>query len=283
MSNGQSGRVNAANRSSRREFLSRSGTFVAASTLAGVVVPRVHAAEDNTIRLALIGCGGRGSGAVVNAFEVPNGNVQLFVMADLFADRLERSHKSLTELHPDKINVPPDRRFVGFDSYKRAMDLLRPGDVALLTGYAGWRPVQLEYAVARGVNVFMEKSFATDPPGIRRVIKAGEEAEKKNLKIAAGLMCRHSRNRQELIKRIRDGEMGDLQAHPRLSDAAGWTVAPQAGRRGRVVVADSELCSLLLGIGRLMGRDGHSPDRRDLLAEGCLAGVRARRGRPRGQ
>ena len=81
----------------------------------------------------------------------------------------------------------------------------------MLTGYAAWRPQQLEYAVEKGVNVFMEKSFATDPPAVRRVIKAGEAAEKKNLKIAAGLMCRHSRNRQELIQRIRDGEMGEIQ------------------------------------------------------------------------
>jgi predicted dehydrogenase len=81
----------------------------------------------------------------------------------------------------------------------------------MLTGYAGWRPQQLEYAVQKGVNVFMEKSFATDPPGCRRVIKAGEEAEKKGLKIAAGLMCRHSVNRQELIKRIKDGQLGEIQ------------------------------------------------------------------------
>ena len=81
----------------------------------------------------------------------------------------------------------------------------------MLTGYAGFRPGQLEYAVQRGVNVFMEKSFATDPPAARRVIAAGEVAAKKNLKIAAGLMCRHSVNRQELIKRIRDGELGEIQ------------------------------------------------------------------------
>jgi predicted dehydrogenase len=96
------------------------------------------------------------------------------------------------------------------DAYRKAIDSLRPGDIAMLTGYAGFRPGQLEYAVSKGVNVFMEKSFATYPPGVRRVIKAGEEAEKKNLKIAAGVMCRHSRNRQELIKRIQDGELGDI-------------------------------------------------------------------------
>jgi predicted dehydrogenase len=183
----------------------------AGSALAGVAIPHVHAAEDNTIRLALIGCGGRGSGAAVNAFEVPGGNVKLTVMADLFENRLAASHATLSKKYPGQVDVPPDRRFVGFDAYRKAIDCLRPGDVAMLTGYAAWRPQQLEYAVEKGVNVFMEKSFATDPPAVRRVIKASEAAEKKNLKVAAGLMCRHSKNRQELIKRIRDGELGQIQ------------------------------------------------------------------------
>lgn len=197
--------------STRREFLQWGGGAAAASTLAGTAIPRVHAAEDNTIRLALIGCGGRGSGAVRDALSVPNsGPVKLHAMADLFGNRLERSHKALTDQLGDKIDVPADRRFLGFDAFKKAIDLLRPGDVAMITGYAAWRPQQLEYAVKKGVNAFMEKSFACDPPAVRRIIAAGEEAKKKNLKIAAGLMCRHSVNRQELIKRIRDGELGDI-------------------------------------------------------------------------
>ena len=198
-------------KSSRREFLQWSGTLAAGSALAAVTIPRVHAAEDNTIRLALIGCGGRGSGAAADAFRATGGPVKLYAMADIFENRLNGSHKVLSTQFPDQVDAPPERRFVGFDAYKKAIDCLRPGDVAMLCGYAGWRPVQLEYAVAKGVNAFMEKSFATDPPAVRRIIKAGEEAEKKNLKIAAGLMCRHSVNRQELIKRIRDGALGDIQ------------------------------------------------------------------------
>ena len=204
-------RTNVEGQSSRREFLQQSGTLVAGSLLAVAAVPHVHAAEQNTIRLALIGCGGRGSGAVDNAFSVANGPVQLTAMADVIEPRMASSHKTLSEMYPQQVDVPPERRFVGFDAYKKAIDCLGPGDVAMLTGYAGFRPVQLEYAVSRGVNVFMEKSFATDPPGARRVIAAGAEAEKKNLKIAAGLMCRHSVNRQELIRQIRDNALGDLQ------------------------------------------------------------------------
>jgi predicted dehydrogenase len=186
---------------------------MAGAALAGTAMPYVHGTDDNTIQLALIGCGGRGSGAVANAMEAPGGSVKLVAMADLFENRLTSAHKVLSESFGGRVAVPRDRQFVGFDAFKKAIDSLRPasGDIAMLTGYAGFRPAQLEYAVQRGVNVFMEKSFATDPPGVRRVIKAGEEAEKKGLKIAAGLMCRHSRNRQELIKRIRDGELGDIQ------------------------------------------------------------------------
>ncbi len=202
---------NANRKVSRREFLAHSGAVAATSALAGVSLPWVHAAEDNTIRLALIGCGGRGSGAVSDAFDSYFGPVKLTAMADLFPNRLENAHRVLSEKFQDRVDVPPDRRFVGFDAHRKAIDSLRPGDVAMLTGYSGFRPGQLEYAVEKGINVFMEKSFAPDAPGLRRIIQAGEAAEKKNLKIAAGLQCRHSRNRQELIQRIRDGEMGQVQ------------------------------------------------------------------------
>jgi len=197
--------------SSRREVLKWSGQAVAASALVGVNIPMVHAAGDDTIRLALIGCGGRGCGAAGQAFDSPNGPVKLVAMADIFENRLTNAHKALSEKYSAKMDVPPERRFAGFNAWRQAIDYLRPGDVAMLAGYAGFRPQQLEYAVEKGINVFMEKSFATDPPAVRRVIKAGEAAEKKNLKIAAGLQCRHSRNRQELIKRMRDGQLGDIQ------------------------------------------------------------------------
>jgi len=197
--------------SSRREFFARGGRVAVASALAGAVIPRVHAAEDNTIRLALIGCGGRGSGAVGNAMNSAGGPVKLVAMADVVQRRLRASHKNLSKTFGDRVDVPKDRQFIGFDAYKKAIDCLGPGDVAMLTNFAGFRPTQLEYAVKKGVNVFMEKSFAPDLPGLRRLIRAGEEAEKKNLKIAAGLQWRHSANRQELIKRIRNGSLGDIQ------------------------------------------------------------------------
>jgi predicted dehydrogenase len=171
----------------------------------------VHAAEDNTIRLALIGCGSRGSGAVRDALSVRDGGpVKLHVMADLQESRLALAHKALTRELGDKIDVSEDRKFIGFDAYRKAIDILRPGDVAMCTTRAYIRPVHVEYAVQKGINVFMEKPFSPDPMGLQRLLRAGELAEKKGVKIAAGLQCRHSPARQALIEQIRSGAMGDI-------------------------------------------------------------------------
>lgn len=197
---------------SRRRFLSRGGSVAAGSALAGVAIPHVHAAGSETIQLALIGCGGRGGGAVANAMEAAGSTTKLVAMADLYEDRLQGSHAALYGKFEQRVDVPSERQFIGFEAFQKAIDCLRPGsgDIAMLTGYAGFRPRHLEYAVERGVNVFMEKSFAADPAGVRRVLAAAEAAEKKGLKIAAGLMCRHSRNRQELMDRMGKGELGEV-------------------------------------------------------------------------
>ncbi len=197
-------------KTTRREFLTRAGGAVVGGALAGVSLPHVHAGEDGTIRLALIGSGGRGSGAVGNAIEASGGPVKLVAMADLFPEKLDRSLRALSKHYPESVDVPPERQFLGFDAYKRAMDCLRPGDVALLTTHAAYRATHLEQAVSKGLNVFMEKSFAPDPGGIRRILKLGEAAGKKNLKIATGLMCRHSAARQAFIERLRDGALGEI-------------------------------------------------------------------------
>jgi predicted dehydrogenase len=197
------------NSTSRREFLKSSGRIAASALVAGIV-PRMYAAEDNTIRLALVGCGGRGTGAVADAFATTAGPVKLFAAADLFEPRVRNSLKVLGEAHPDKVDVPPERRFVGFDAYRKAIDCLRPGDVVLLTTHAAFRPMHFEYAVNKGINVFAEKSFATDAPACRRWLKAAELSERKGLKVGVGFMWRHSKARQETIQRIHDGAIGDV-------------------------------------------------------------------------
>lgn len=197
---------------SRRQFLQRGGAIVAGTTVFGSAVPKVYAAEDNTIRLALIGCGGRGTGAVRDALSVPDeGPVQLYAMADLQESKITASHKALQRGFSEKIDVPRDRQFLGFDAYRKAVDVLRPGDVALCTTRAYIRPVHVEYAVSKGINVFMEKPFSPDPAGLQRLLAVGKEADKRGVKVAAGLQCRHSPARQALINKIRDGELGEVQ------------------------------------------------------------------------
>jgi predicted dehydrogenase len=195
---------------SRRQFLKASGQAATVSVLAGAAAHRVHAAQDSTIRLALVGCGGRGTGAVSDALAATGGPVKLHAMADVFAPRVEGSYSRLAQAHSDRVDVPPERRFVGFDGYKKAIDCLGPGDVVLLTTHAAFRPLHFEYAVNKGVHVFMEKSFAVDSPNARRLFKAAELSEAKGLKVGVGFMWRHSQARQEVIQRIRDGAIGDV-------------------------------------------------------------------------
>jgi len=196
----------------RREFLKQSSSLAAGAAVLGSLSPgAVFAGEDNTIRLALIGCGGRGSGAVGDALSVPgSGPIKLYAMADLWEDRMAKSHDALKKKFGNKIDVSPDRKFLGFDSHRKAIDILRPGDIALCTTRSYIRPVHVEYAIRKGINVFMEKPFASDPGGLHRLLRAGEEAERKGVKVLAGLQCRHSPARQALIEKIRDGVMGEI-------------------------------------------------------------------------
>lgn len=193
----------------RRDFLKTTTTAVSAAALTRAIEVGAHAAEDGTIDLALVGCGGRGTGAAANALATA-GPVRLVAMADVFEHRLQGSRESLVKAHPERVQVPPDQQFLGFDAYRKAIDCLPKGGVALLTTPAGFRPLHFEYAVQKGVHVFMEKSFAVDAPGVRRVLRAGEMASRKNLKVATGLMWRHDRPRQEVIQRLHDGAIGDL-------------------------------------------------------------------------
>ncbi|UCG49751.1 MAG: twin-arginine translocation signal domain-containing protein [Phycisphaerales bacterium] len=195
----------------RRAFLKHSGSVAAGAAVLGRISSVAFAWEESTIRLALIGCGGRGAGAVGDALSVQNsGPVKLHAMADIHEDRMNSRYKALQKRFADKVDVAPERKFIGFDAYRKAIDILRPGDVALCTTRAYIRPVHVEYAIKKGINVFFEKPFAADPGGLHRLLRAGEQAEKKNVKIAAGLQCRHSPARQALIGRIRDGAMGEI-------------------------------------------------------------------------
>ena len=194
---------------SRRSFLKRGGGLMAGAALARAIRVKAYAGEDNTIKVGLIGCGGRGAGAAANALST-RGPTKLYALADVFDYRVEASLKNLSKQFGDKVDVPPQRQFLGLDGFKKVIDLLGSSDVVLLATPAGFRPIHFEYAVRHGCNVFMEKSFAVDAPGVRRVQRAAELATKKNLKVASGLMWRHDKARQEAVRRIHDGAIGEV-------------------------------------------------------------------------
>ena len=195
---------------SRREFLKDTGKIAASSALAAGIASNVYAGEDNTIKIVLIGCGGRGTGAASNALSVKNGPIKIIALADVFESRLKRTYDSLKKRHASQFDVSDDRMFLGFDGYKKAMDCLGKGDVAIFATPPAFRWVHFGYAVKKGLNVFMEKPVTVDGPSTRKVLKLAEEATKKNLKVGVGLMIRHCHGRQELHKRIQDGEIGDI-------------------------------------------------------------------------
>jgi predicted dehydrogenase len=194
---------------SRRKFLQQSGGILAGAALAGTLSTRVYAGEQNTIKIALVGCGGRGTGAAAQAMST-QGPTKLWAMADFFDARLQSTQQFLSGQFAKQVDVPKERQFIGLDAYKKAIDSLGPGGVVLLATPPAFRPIHLEYAVAQGCHVFMEKSFAVDAPGVRRVLKAGEEARKKNLKIAGGLMSRHYKPLEEAVAQLHNGLIGEI-------------------------------------------------------------------------
>ncbi len=197
----------------RRNFLKTSiSTGVAASVLAGMAVPRVHAAENNTIRVALVGCGGRGRGAAYQALNSNQGPVKLVALADAFEGHAKGFADMLSKDKPDQLDLPEERIFWGLDSYKKVMDYLEPGDVVLLAAPPAFRPMHLEYAANRGLHIFMEKSFAVDGPGIRRAQAAWEVAKGKGLKVMTGLNNRKYDPTIETVQAIHDGVIGDIHA-----------------------------------------------------------------------
>jgi predicted dehydrogenase len=190
--------------------MKKSGQVAAASALALGALPQVHAAGGDTIQVALVGCGGRGTGAAENALATKSGPTKLVAMADVFPAKLARSYKDIGRHFAKQMEVPEDRQFIGFDAYQKAMDCLKPGDVVILATPPAFRWVHFGYAIQKGLHVFMEKPIAVDGAGTKKMLALGEESQKKNLKVGVGLMCRHCVARGELFNRIKDGQLGDL-------------------------------------------------------------------------
>jgi myo-inositol 2-dehydrogenase/D-chiro-inositol 1-dehydrogenase len=183
-----------------------------------------NAAGNAELRVGLIGCGGRGTGATAQALST-TGGVRLVAMADAFSDRLESSLKTLQQYHPDSVDVPAERRFVGFDAYRKviASDI----DVLVIATPPGFRPIHFEAGVNAGKHIFMEKPVAVDGPGIRRVLAAAQVAKQKQLKVGVGLQRHHQKPYVETVQRLHDGEIGRITLLRTYWNSGGVWVRPR--------------------------------------------------------
>ncbi|MCG6927710.1 MAG: Gfo/Idh/MocA family oxidoreductase [Acidobacteria bacterium] len=208
---------------SRRDFIRTTSTAASLTALASAYAPGAHAAgAEGEIKVGLVGCGGRGTGAASQALTATDAPVKLWAMGDLFPEPLARSHDMLAggaEPRYDReafgslagrMDVPEERRFHGFDAYQSVID--SGVDMVILATPPHFRPLHFEAAVKAGKHVFMEKPVAVDPVGIRRVAAAAEEAKKKSLSVVAGTQRRHQDHYVEILRRVHDGAIGEIVA-----------------------------------------------------------------------
>ena len=194
----------------RREFLASSAAVAGAGVAGSLAISRsAHAAGSGVLKIGLVGCGGRGTGAVASALTV-NPNAKLTAMADAFGDRMERPRRTLERRFGDQAAVDEDHCFSGFDCHEK---LIESGvDVVILGEPPHFRPQHIEACVDAGVHVFAEKPMAVDVPGVRRVLAAGEKAREKNISFVSGFETRYGDTAREAVKRVRDGAIGDIVA-----------------------------------------------------------------------
>ena len=194
---------------SRREFLKSSATLTAAAGLGVLDIGRhAHAAGGDTLRVGMIGCGGRNAGAILQALTADPGT-KLTAMCDIFLDRVHEKRALVRQHKPAQVDVPDERCFTGFDGYQRVIEV---SDVVLIANAAKFHPLHTLAAVEAGRHVFVEKPHAIDPAGIQVVRQACELARQKKLSVLSGLHSRHHAGYAETIQRIHDGAIGEVVA-----------------------------------------------------------------------
>jgi myo-inositol 2-dehydrogenase / D-chiro-inositol 1-dehydrogenase len=191
----------------RRNFIKTATATAAGVAAASQIARTAHAQGSDEIRFVLVGCGGRGTGAAEQIMDA-KGKTRLVAVADAFERNAKGCLGQLSRKHKDKVDVSQEKTFTGLDAYKRAIDI--DCDLVVIATPPGYKPQQFDYAISKGKHVFMEKPVASDAAGVRRVLKAVEESKKKNLMVGIGLQRRHEPNYIETIKRIHDGEIGDV-------------------------------------------------------------------------
>jgi predicted dehydrogenase len=218
-------------KTTRRQFIQRSSGLLAGASLLPEVSALAPSRGDDALHVALVGCGGRGTSAATQALNT-EGNVRLVAMADAFSDRLENSLAEIAKRHPQAVDVPEERRFVGFDAYRKAID--EDVDVVVLTTPPGFRPIHFDYAVSKARHVFMEKPVAVDAPGVRSVLATAKRAKEKNLKVGVGLQRHHDPRYQETIRRIQDGAIGKIILLRSYWNSGGVWVRPREEGMGEM-------------------------------------------------
>jgi myo-inositol 2-dehydrogenase/D-chiro-inositol 1-dehydrogenase len=208
----------------RRDFLKTSAILTGGALLSGIPLAGAYASGSDIIKIALIGCGSRGTGAAFQALSTKF-NLKLVAMADAFPDKLAKSHQTLlAKFGAEKISVPDDKKFVGFDGYIAAM---QDADVVLLCTPPGFRPAHFAEAVKQNKQIFMEKPVATDSPGIRSVLATAEEAKRKKLNVVVGLQRHYQKNYREIIDRVHQGGIGDVISGQVYWNSGGVWVNPR--------------------------------------------------------
>jgi len=208
----------------RRDFLKTSAILTGGALLSGIPLAGAYASGSDVIKVALIGCGSRGTGAAFQALSTKF-NLKLIAMADAFPDKLEKSYQTLlTKFGAEKISVTADKKFVGFDGYISAM---QDADVVMLCTPPGFRPAHFAEAVKQNKQIFMEKPVATDSPGIRSVLATAEEAKRKKLNVVVGLQRHYQKNYREIIDRVHQGGIGDVVSGQVFWNSGGVWVNPR--------------------------------------------------------
>jgi myo-inositol 2-dehydrogenase / D-chiro-inositol 1-dehydrogenase len=195
-------------KSNRRRFIQYTGAMIGGMAFQIGAVNPSFASGSNILKVGLIGCGGRGAGAASQALAADPDTI-LTAMGDVFVDRLDESHAALLEMYPNRVKVPKDHKFIGFDAYQKVIN--SGVDVVLLTTPPAFRPDHMEAAINAGKHAFCEKPVAVDAPGVRKVLAAAKKAKEKNLSVVSGFCFRYDRAKRELFQRIHSGEIGEIK------------------------------------------------------------------------
>jgi myo-inositol 2-dehydrogenase/D-chiro-inositol 1-dehydrogenase len=215
--------------SARRNFIKRSGAVISGSMLFNINASQAFSIGNRTLKVGLIGCGGRGSGAAEQALTA-DPDVILTAMGDVFSDRLEESYQALKEIHPARVQVDASKKFVGFDAYQKVIN--SDVDVVLLATPPAFRPDHLLAAIRAGKHAFAEKPVAIDAPGVRKVLDAARMAREKNLSLVSGFCFRYDFPKRALFQKVLKGEIGEVRSVSTMRNGgllwnkprqAGWT------------------------------------------------------------